>query len=86
MHREVFEAVGGFDTGLPQGTSSDLIMRARAAGAAYVFIDRIQATTSIRRFEKTGIIRQMLAWRKNHRNLASGHRERVVDKEYRAIR
>lgn len=86
MHREVFEETGGFDEDLPQGTSSDFIMRARNTGAAYLFIDRVLATTSIRRFEKTGIIRQMLSWRKNHKNLASGHRERVVDHDYEAIR
>lgn len=86
MHREVFDAVGGFDEELPQGTSSDFIMRARKAGAAYLFIDRVKATTSIRRFEKTGIIRQMLAWRKNHKNLEAGQRGKVADEDYEAIR
>lgn len=86
MNREVYETIGGFDETLPQGTSTDLIMRAREAGAEYIFISNPKATTSIRRFEKTGIIWQMLDWRKNHKHMNNGRRNKVEDKDYKAIR
>lgn len=86
MQKSVWEKIGGFAEDIPQGTSSDLIMRARAAGAEYVFIGSVKATTSIRRFEKTGIISQMLAWKKNHRNLENGHRGEVAARRYDDIR
>lgn len=86
MQRAVFDAIGGFDETLPQGTSTDLIMRARAAGAEYLFIGRVKGTTSIRRFEKTGIIRQMLAWRNNHQKMAAGLHDEVARKKYDNIR
>ncbi|MBP5231979.1 MAG: glycosyltransferase [Planctomycetes bacterium] len=86
MQRAVWEKVGGFAEDLPQGTSSDLIMRALAAGANYAFIDKVKATTSIRRFEKTGIIRQMLAWKKNHRELENGRRDAVAGRTYEDVR
>lgn len=86
MPRSVWENIGGFAEDLPQGTSSDLIMRARAAGAEYVFINRFKAVTSIRRFEKTGVIRQMLAWKQNHRNLENGSRESVAGRNYEDVR
>lgn len=86
MQRSVYDAVQGFDEKLPQGTSTDLIMRARAAGAEYLFINRVKATTSIRRFEKKGIIRQMLDWRKNHQKMAAGQHHEVQKREYENIR
>ncbi|MDR0868427.1 MAG: glycosyltransferase [Planctomycetota bacterium] len=85
MHRAVWEQCR-FDENLPQGTSSDLIMRARALGAEYVFIGRVKAVTSIRRFEKTGIVGQMLAWRKNHRDLRRHRRAAVAGREYENVR
>lgn len=86
MHRAVWSGVNGFDEALPQGTSSDLILRARAAGAEYVFIDSFAAVTSVRRFEKTGVVRQMLDWRCNHKALEAGHRQQVAAKEYDNVR
>lgn len=86
MQREVFDAIDGFDEKLPQGTSSDLIMRARKVGAEYVFINKVKATTSIRRFEKTGIIKQMLDWRKNHKKMDKGAHKEVEKKDYEVIR
>lgn len=86
MDRDTFDAVGGFDETLPQGTSTDLIWRALAAGAEYVFVDSFKAVTSIRRFEKTGIIGQMLDWRKNHRALGAGRRTEVAGKAYEDVR
>ncbi len=86
MDRETFRAIGGFDESLPQGTSTDCIWRGLAAGAEYVFVDSFAAVTSIRRFEKTGIIRQMLAWRGNHKALKGQRREQVETSTYENIR
>ncbi len=86
MQRSVYDAVQGFDEHLPQGTSTDLIMRALAAGAEYLFIHRVKATTSIRRFEKKGIIRQMLDWRSNHQKMAAGRHEEVSQSKYENFR
>jgi hypothetical protein len=82
MDRATYDEIGGFDETLPQGTSTDCIWRGLAAGAEYLFVDSFRAVTSIRRFEKTGIVGQMLAWRRNHRDLAAGRRSRVADRAY----
>lgn len=86
MDRETFDRIGGFDEKLPQGTSTDCIWRALQSGADYVFIDSFKAVTSIRRFEKTGIISQMLDWRKNHKALDAHRRDEVAAKSYEDIR
>jgi len=86
MDRETFDRIGGFNENIPQGTSTDCIWRALKSGAAYVFVDSFQAVTSIRRFEKTGIVGQMLSWRRNHRALAAGRERQVADRVYEDIR
>jgi lipid-A-disaccharide synthase-like uncharacterized protein len=86
VRRSVWEAVGGFDESLPQGTSSDFIMRALAAGAEYLYLDRVPATTSIRRFRRTGILRQLFSWRANHLRLRRGERGPLSRKPYEAVR
>ena len=86
MPASTFDAVGGFDENLPQGTSTDLIWRAIQAGAAYVYVDMFRATTSIRRFEKTGVVNQMLSWRRNHKALAEGRRDTVAGRTYDNVR
>jgi hypothetical protein len=86
IRRDDFAALGGFDESLPQGTSSDLFMRAADAGMQVVHVDKIRATTSTRRFEKTGVLRQMLQWRRNHRQMAAGRHDAVAQKAYEAIR
>lgn len=86
MNREVFESIDGFDESLPQGTSTDFIMRAIASGAEYIFIGNPKATTSIRRFEKQGIISQMLDWRKNHKHMRRGRHDEIEEKDYKVIR
>ncbi|MCX7935190.1 MAG: hypothetical protein N3A66_08035, partial [Planctomycetota bacterium] len=63
-----------------------LVLRARASGADYVFIAGVFGITSIRRFQKRGVVRQMLAWRRNHRDFARGLRERVMASDYEVIR
>ena len=86
LPRDVFRAIGGLDETLPQGTSTDVLRRAMAAGATYVYVDSFRATTSIRRFEKTGIVRQLLAWRRNHRDLERNRRDAVAARTYEDIR
>ncbi|MDR1535780.1 MAG: lipid-A-disaccharide synthase N-terminal domain-containing protein [Planctomycetota bacterium] len=82
MDRATWLEIGGFDESLPQGTSTDCIWRGLAAGAEYLFVDSFRAVTSIRRFEKTGIVGQLLAWRRNHRDLAAGRRREVAERKY----
>lgn len=86
LSRQMFDRITGFDEELPQGTSTDVIQRARQAGASYVNVHTIKATTSIRRFEKTGIIRQMLSWRKNHRLMEKNKHEKVAVRHYEDFR
>ncbi|MDR2391987.1 MAG: lipid-A-disaccharide synthase N-terminal domain-containing protein [Planctomycetota bacterium] len=86
IDRGTFAAIGGFDENLPQGTSTDCLWRAVETGAAYVFVDSFRAVTSIRRFRKTGVVRQMFAWRRNHRDLAAGRRAGVAARDYGAER
>lgn len=86
MDRETFDRIGGFDEKLPQGTSTDCIWRALRSGSEYVFVDSFKAVTSIRRFEKTGIVSQMLDWRKNHKALDGERRSEVSAKAYEDIR
>lgn len=86
MDAATLRGIGGFDENLPQGTSTDCIWRGLAAGAEYVFVDSFKAVTSIRRFEKTGIVRQMLDWRRNHRALDNGSRDEVAAKTYEDVR
>ncbi|MDR3211288.1 MAG: lipid-A-disaccharide synthase N-terminal domain-containing protein [Planctomycetota bacterium] len=86
IDRETFQAINGFDEVLPTSTSTDLIWRGLKTGAEYVYINSFTAVTSIRRFEKTGVIHQMLDWRDSHRALRENHRERVVAKTYSPYR
>ncbi|MCC8179330.1 MAG: glycosyltransferase, partial [Planctomycetes bacterium] len=86
MDRGTYDEIGGFDENLPQGTSTDCIWRGLAVGADYVFVDSFAAVTSIRRFEKTGIIRQMLDWRSNHKHMTAGRKDEVRGKEYEDVR
>ena len=86
MDRATFSDAGGFDETLPQGTSTDCIRRGIASGAEYVFVDTFRAVTSIRRFEKRGIIRQMLDWRRNHKALAAARHAEVAHKPYEDVR
>ncbi len=86
VHRTLFDKIGGFDENLPQGTVTDFILRARALGAQVKWTPNVYAYTSIRRFEKTGIIKQMLEWNRNHGDLSRGAREKVADRSYENYR
>ncbi len=86
MDKATFFNINGFDQALPQGTSTDCIWRSLADGAEYIYVDSFKATTSIRRFEKTGIIRQMLSWRQNHKKMHHHQHQEVKEKQYDNIR
>lgn len=82
----VHETIGGFDESLPQGTGSDLVMRARAAGAEWVFLWNARAVTSPRRFRRVGMIRQLYEWVVNVRLLRARNADALADRQYENIR
>ncbi len=86
VHHDIFTRLNGFDEKLPQGTNTDFILRARAVGAHYLCPWSFRSVTSIRRFEKVGIVEQMLAWRRNHRDIELGLRDRVEARDYDNVR
>lgn len=84
--RALHEAIAGWDESLPQGTVTDYVKRAQQAGATYLWVRGVRAITSIRRFEKKGVIWQMWAWRKNHADLEQGKRQAVSCRAYEDYR
>lgn len=86
VNRTVFDAIHGFDERIKQSVGTDFIMRALAMGAEYLFLDTVCATTSIRRFKRVGMLRQLLSWRANHRLLAAGRHDELQRREYDTIR
>ncbi|GEM_PF-1809144 len=86
IDHETYAAIKGFDEGLRQGTSTDLLRRACATGAEYVCVDTVRAATSIRRFEKTGIVSQMMDWRRNHKMLSENERAALAKRAYQDVR
>lgn len=61
--RDQFKESGGFDPCLQVRENSDLIRRLRAFGR-YRFISESTAVTSMRRYEKTGVVRGAWQWTK----------------------
>ncbi|MHC4885398.1 MAG: glycosyltransferase [Planctomycetota bacterium] len=86
VSRSTFETIGGLDESIPQGTSSDLVRRARKAGAEYILVHTKKVRTSVRRFEKRGYLRQLLEWRRNIRLHSKGRKDRLANHEYEVIR
>lgn len=86
IQRTLFEELGGLDESLPQGTSSDLFLRAQQAGAQYLYVEETAAVTSVRRFQEKGILTQLLDWRSNHKRLKAGDKEDIAQKEYDVVR
>lgn len=86
VSRSVYEAVGRFDETIPQGTGSDMVRRAMAAGAEYVFVNTQRVRTSVRRFEKRGYLRQVLEWRRNIHLHSSGRKDALSQHGYEVIR
>ena len=58
-----FEAMGGFDESLEVMENSDLIKKLRPLGE-YLYLAQTTATTSMRRYEKCGMIRACQLWLK----------------------
>ena len=60
--RELFARSGGFDERLVAGEDNDLNARLGRLGARRVYLGRVDAYTSMRRFERLGYVRTNLAW------------------------
>ncbi len=86
MQKAVYGKVGGFDESIPVGTNSKMIQDAIATGAAYVYVNQTVASTSIRRFAKSGIFAQRKQWARIHAMLAVGDHEQLMQEKYDAIR
>jgi glycosyltransferase involved in cell wall biosynthesis len=56
-----FEAVGGFDEGLEARENSELIKRLKRFGN-YMYVNDVDATTSMRRYERRGAGRTVWLW------------------------
>ena len=86
ISRSVYQRIGGFDESIPQGTGSDLVRRACAAGAAYLLAMTGHCRTSVRRFEKRGYLRQLLEWRRNISYHSAGRKHQLKQHDYETIR
>jgi glycosyltransferase involved in cell wall biosynthesis len=60
--RALFERAGRFDEALVAGEDNELNARFRGLGARRVYLGRVDARTSMRRFERLGYVRTNLAW------------------------
>jgi len=60
--RFLFDRSGGFDERLHAGEDNDLNARFRRLGARRIYLGRVNARTSMRRFERLGYARVNLAW------------------------
>lgn len=81
-----YAAIGGFNESIPQGTSSDLVMRALASKADWAFLWEAHATTSPRRFRKVGILRQLCEWVINVRLIRQKNAQALSTRTYENIR
>jgi glycosyltransferase involved in cell wall biosynthesis len=86
VSRSVYERIGGFDESIPQGTGSDLVRRAKAAGAEFLYVETRTCRTSVRRFEKRGYLRQLLEWRRNIQYHSTDRKEQLARHDYEVIR
>ena len=60
--RTLFERAGGFDERMHAGEDNDLNARFHRLGGRHVYLGRVDAYTSMRRFERLGYVRVNLAW------------------------
>ena len=60
--RDLFARSGGFDERLVAGEDNDLNARLHRLGGRRVYLGRVDAYTSMRRFERLGYLRTNLAW------------------------
>ena len=60
--RTLFERAGGFDERLVAGEDNELNARLRRLGGRRVYLGRVNAYTSMRRFERLGYARTHVEW------------------------
>jgi hypothetical protein len=65
--RALFERSGGFDVGTVAGEDNDLNARLKRLGARRAYLGRVDAYTSMRRFDRLGYVRTNLAWLRGYR-------------------
>ncbi|HZP42129.1 MAG TPA: glycosyltransferase [Candidatus Binatia bacterium] len=66
--RTLFERAGGFDERLVAGEDNDLNARFARLGARRAYLGRVDAYTSMRRFERLGYVQTHVAWLRGYRN------------------
>jgi glycosyltransferase involved in cell wall biosynthesis len=59
--KDDFEAMGGFDEDLEVMENSELIRKLRSLGK-YLYVDHTTAVTSMRRYDKSGVVRACKLW------------------------
>lgn len=59
---ELFHKVGGYDASLKVNEISDIIERLEAEGGVYTVLTGFSAATSMRRFERAGLLRALVFW------------------------
>jgi glycosyltransferase involved in cell wall biosynthesis len=60
--RDLFARSGGFDEAMVAGEDNDLNARLARLGGRRLYLGRVDAYTSMRRFERLGYVRTNLAW------------------------
>lgn len=61
-HAHLFRRVGGFDTAKEVDEIRDFSVRARRAGGVHRLVTGTWASTSMRRFQRVGMLRALLFW------------------------
>ncbi len=86
ISKSLYDKIGGFDENIPQGTSSELVMKALASGARWSFLWDAKAVTSPRRLRKVGLMRQLFSWMKNVKLLRENKIKELTNRNYEEIR
>ncbi|HLY38158.1 MAG TPA: glycosyltransferase [Candidatus Binatia bacterium] len=66
--RALFARSGGFDERLVAGEDNDLNARFRRLGGRRCYLGRVDAYTSMRRFERLGYVRTNVAWLRGYQH------------------
>ena len=61
-HKNLFLRVNGFDEQMISDELHDFSKRARQAGGKHIFLTQTHATTSMRRFERKGLLQMLFYW------------------------
>lgn len=84
--RNLYNKIGGFAENIPQGTSSELVLKSLHNGGKWIFLRNGYAITSPRRFRKVGIFKQLFSWIVNVRLLKKNEFEKLTERDYEDIR